>query len=106
MNIRETSKYKRSLKKVLKNKTKELERLENIKNVILVSDNLHRLLLSEAKIIYHIEKKSGNLKEYYTARLNDKIRLLMKPVGEYPYKEIEITEIILEDIDDTHYGEG
>jgi hypothetical protein len=30
----------------------------------------------------------------------------MKPVGEYPYKEIEIDEIIFEDIDDKHYGEG
>ena len=29
----------------------------------------------------------------------------MKPVGDYPYKEIEIDEIIFEDIDDKHYGE-
>lgn len=106
MIITETSKYKRSLKKILKNKTRELERLENIKNLILECDNLHLLLLSEFKNVYRIEKKTGDLKEFYTARLNDKIRLLMRPLGEYPYKEIEINEIIFEDIDDKHYGEG
>ena len=106
MNIIESPRYKRSYKKVLKNRPKEVERLENIKNVILSSENLHRLLLSEYKNVYHIEKKNGNLKEYYTARLNEKIRLLMKPLGSYPYKEIEIEEIVFEDIDDTHYGEG
>jgi plasmid maintenance system killer protein len=106
MNIIETSKYKKSKSKVLKNKSQELERLENIINVILSSENLHRLLLSEYKVIYRIEKKKGALKEYYTARLNSKLRLLMKPVGNYPYNDMEIEEIIFEDIDDTHYGEG
>ena len=106
MIIKETTKYKRSLKKILKNKTRELERLNNIRNLILGSDNLHKLLLSSLKNVYNIEKKNGNLKELYTARLNDKIRLLMRPVGEYPYNEIEIDEIIFEDIDNTHYGEG
>ena len=105
MIIMETSRYKRSLKKILKNKKRELERLENIKNLILECDNLH-LLLSEFKNVYHIEKKTGDMKEFYTARLNDKIRLLMRPVGEYPNKEVEIDEIIFEDIDDKHYGEG
>lgn len=106
MIIIETNKYKKSRQKVLKNKKRELERLENIKNIIINSENLHKLLLSQFKNIYRIEKKTGNLKEYYTARLNDKLRLLMKPVGEYPYKEVEIEEIIFEDIDDKHYGEG
>lgn len=106
MIITETKRYKKSYQKILKNKKRELERLNNIKNIIINSENLYILLLSEYKKIYRIEKKKGNLKEYYTARLNDKIRLLMKPVGEYPYKEIEIEEIIFEDIDNTHYGEG
>lgn len=106
MIIIETNKYKKSKQKVLKNRKRETERLENIKNIIISSENLHKLLLSEFKSIYRIEKKKGNLKEYYTARLNDKLRLLMKPVGEYPYKEIEIDEIIFENIDDKHYGEG
>lgn len=106
MIITETSRYKKSKRKILKNKTRELERLENIKNLIIKCDNLHVLLLSEFKNVYRIEKKTGNLKEFYTARLNDKIRLFMRPVGEYPYKEIEIDEIIFENIDDKHYGEG
>ena len=106
MIITETKKYNKSLKKILKNRTKELERLENIKNLIINSDNLHSLLLSEYKNIYRIEKKKGDLKEFYTARLNEKIRLIMRPVGDYPYVEIEIDEIIFEDIDDKHYGEG
>ena len=106
MVIIETNNYKKSVKKKLKNKIDELERLENIKNIIIMSNNLHELLLSEYKNIYHIEKKKGNLKEYYTAHLNSKIRLVLKPVGEYPYKEIEIENIIFEDIDDSHYGEG
>ncbi len=106
MLIVETKKYKKSVKKVLKNKTRELERLENIKNLIISSDNLYKVLQSEYKNIYRIEKKKANLKEFYTARLNEKIRLIMKPIGEYPYKEIEIEEIIFENIDNTHYGEG
>ena len=106
MVIIETNSYKKSVKKILKNKTNELNRLENIKNIIIMSNNLHELLLSEYKKIYHIEKKKGNLKEFYTAHLNSKLRLIMKPVGEYPYKEIEIDNIIFDDIDDSHYGEG
>ena len=106
MIIIESSKYKKSVKKKLKNKIYELNRLENIKNVIISSENLHELLISEYKKIYRIEKKKGNLKEFYTARLNEKIRLILKPVGEYPYREIEIEEIIFDDVDDSHYGEG
>lgn len=106
MNIIESDKYKKSYKKVLKYKKREMERLENIKNLIIAKDNFHELLIDPYKNIYYIEKKSGVYKEYYTARLNSKIRLFMKPVGEYPYKEIEITDIVFEDIDDTHYGEG
>ena len=106
MTIIETSKYKKSYKKKLvnKNKTKEVERIENIKSIIIMSNNFHELLISEYKKVYYIEKKKGNLKEFYTARINDKIRLLMKPIGEYPYKDIEIEEILFDDIDNKHYG--
>lgn len=108
MVIKETNKYKKTYKKYLVDKhlDSEINRLENIKNIIISSENLHKLLLSEYKIIYHIEKKKGDLKEYYTARLNGKLRLLMKPVGKYPYNELEIDEILFEKIDDSHYGEG
>ncbi len=108
MIINETNKYKKTYKKYLVDKhlSNEINRLQNIKNIIISSENLHKLLLSEYKIIYHIEKKKGDLKEYYTARLNGKIRLILKPVGDYPYKEIEIDEIIFEEIDNSHYKEG
>ena len=108
MIIKETSKFKRTYKKYLINKhlDNEIQKLENIKNIILVSPNLKSLLLNQYKNIYHIEKKKGDLKEYYTARLNGKLRLLMKPVGDYPYNELLIDEIIFEEIDNSHYGEG
>ena len=48
----------------------------------------------------------GNLKEIYTARINQKMRLCIKPIGEYPYNIVEITELEFLRIDDKHYGEG
>ena len=45
-------------------------------------------------------------KEFYTARINQKIRLFIKPVGEYPYNIIDIIELEFVSIDDSHYGEG
>ena len=63
-------------------------------------------MLDSLKNIYYIEKKSGNLKEYYTARINSKMRLIIKPNSNYPYNIVEIQELIFECIDNTHYGEG
>ena len=82
MRIIETTKYKKD----------ETRKLENIKNLIISKNNFYEVLCDEYKKVYRIEKKSGNLKEYYTAHLNSKIRLIMKP--------------IVVNIDDTHYGEG
>ena len=106
MNIIESNNYKKEVKKVLKNRTKELTRLENIKNLIISKNTMHDVIIDPFKEIYHIEKKEGNLKEFYTARINGKIRLFMKPVGDYPYDLKNITDIVFEDIDDEHYGEG
>ena len=64
------------------------------------------ILITPFKEIYNIEQKKGNLKEFYTARINQKIRLIMKPIGSYPYNIMEITDIEFIDIDDKHYGEG
>ena len=64
---------------------------------------MHTLILNNYSKIYNIEKKTGDLKEYYTARLNGKIRLIMKPIGEYPYNLIEIEEIEFKEIDENHY---
>lgn len=103
MNIIESKAYKKTEKKVFKNKTKELEKLDNIKNAIIISSNLLELMLSKFKCIYDIRKKHGDLKEIYSTSLNGNIRLLFKPVGSYPYEEIEIVELEFLEINDTHY---
>ena len=106
MNIIESNNYKKSCKKILKNKKKELERLNAIITLFISYNTLHEILITPFKEIYNIEQKKGNLKEYYTARINQKIRLIMKPIGSYPYNTMEITDIEFIDIDDKHYGEG
>lgn len=108
MVVHESSSFKRSYKKVIINKHKieEAKKLEFLKDVFLNNNSLHDIMISNYKNIYNIEKKKGNLKEYYSARLNSKMRLLMKPFGNYPYNEIEIVEIEFVDIDNSHYGKG
>lgn len=47
------------------------------------------------------------MKEIYTAKLNGKLRLDMKPCSDYPYNKLEdIIEIEFIEIDDKHYREG
>lgn len=108
MIIKKTKVYEKSYKKLILDKhlTNEIERIRNIENIIISSKNLEDLVLNPYKEIYHIEQKKGALKEFYTARINDKIRLIMKPLGTYPYNRIEITEIEFLNIDNKHYGEG
>lgn len=99
-----TKDYKKKICKV--HKYDEMERIRNIEELIIDSNNLKDLIENPLAIVYHIEKKKGNLKEIYTARVNGKIRLYMKPCGEYPYDRIEITSIEFIKIDDRHYNEG
>lgn len=71
------------------------------------SSTMKDLMLNPLHITYNIEKKNANLKEIYTAHLNSKMRLYMKPCSEYPYNNLEkILEIEFIEIDDHHYGEG
>lgn len=67
---------------------------------------MHDLITNSVSKLYYIEKKNGNLKEYYTARLNNKMRLIMKPIANYPYNLIEITDIEFVNINNNHYKEG
>ena len=108
MQIIKTTKYKSDYRKKILNKhlTREQEMLENIEVAIIMKDNLKELINSIFAATYHIEKKKGNLKEIYTARINNKLRLYMKPVGKYPYNNEQIIEIEFIEIDDKHYGEG
>ena len=96
--------YKKKI--VYKHLNKEIERINNIEDLILDSPNLKSLILNPLSSIFGIEQKKGDLKEIYTAKINKKIRLYMKPVGEYPYNIIEITDIEFLKIDDKHYGDG
>lgn len=85
---------------------KEIQRIKDIQDLILDSQNFKSLLLNPLSIIYGIEQKKGDLKEIYTARVNQKIRLYIKPIGEYPYNVVEIKELEFLKIDDKHYGDG
>ncbi len=108
MKIIKTSTYIKDIQKKIKNKhmKKEEETIENIENLMIISENMKELMLNPLSRIYNIEKKKGNLKEIYTADINSKIRMYIKPVGEYPYKLEEIIELELRQIDDKHYGDG
>ena len=106
--ISKTKTYERDLRKkiITKHKINEFLKITHIESLIKSSDNMYKLLNSPLAKIYGIAKKSGNLKEIYTADLNKKIRLYMKPEGEYPYDLISIESIEFVKIDDKHYGEG
>lgn len=108
MQIVKTSSYKQDLKRKIINKNllMELEVINKIEDLIISSNNMQELIFSPFKNVYHIEKKCGNLKEIYTARINKKIRLYMKPIGTYPYNLMELNKIEFIKIDDKHYGEG
>ena len=95
--------YKRDYKKLeKKHMDKELEILSKIEGLFFETNSMKELMLNPLHITYGIEQKKGNLKELYTAKLNNKLRLHIKPCCEYPYNNLE--EFI--EIDDKHYGEG
>ena len=85
---------------------KEELTIEAIEELIIQSQTMKILMLNPLARVYNINKKSGVLKEIYTANINDKIRIYIKPVGIYPYELDEIVEVELIEIDDQHYGDG
>ena len=108
MRIIKTKSYTKDFQKKIKSKhkKKEEETIEAIEELIIQSINMKELMINPLSRVYNIEKKDGNLKEIYTARINAKIRMYIKPIGEYPYKLDEIIEVELREIDEKHYGEG
>lgn len=99
----------KSLKKViiLNHRDNEFKTLEKIERLIIQSNNMKELMLNPLHIMYNIEQKKGNLKDIFTANLNSKIRLYMKPDADYPYDKLEqIDSIEFVKIDDKHYGDG
>lgn len=108
MKIIKSKAYLKDYKKKIEYKhlNNEINRISKIEKLILDSSNLRTLMVNPLRLMYGIEQKKGNLKEIYTAQINGKVRLHMKPIGEYPYNLVEITEIEFVKIDDKHYGEG
>ena len=108
MKIIKTKKYEREYKsKIVKlHKYKEMDRINKIESLIIDSVNMKKVMENPLSVAYGLTKKKGDLKEIYTAKVNEKIRLYMKPIGEYPYNLIEIESIEFIEIDDKHYGEG
>ncbi len=108
MYIIKTKQYLKDYQKLIigKHLEREEKTLEIIELAIIESKNLKEIIHGDVATTYHIEKKTGNLKEIYTARINKKLRLYMKPVGEYPYNNEEIIEMQFIEIDDKHYGDG
>lgn len=108
MKIFKTKQYEKDYRKKIigKHLFKEINRIKDIEELILDTDNLKVLLENPLSNMYSIEQKKGNLREIFTSRINGKLRLIMKPNGEYPYNQINIIEINFLEIDDSHYGEG
>ena len=106
--IIKSSMFKRDYKKLeKKHMDKEIEILSKIEGLIIESDSMKILMLNPLHLTYSIEQKHGNLKEIYTAKLNSKLRIYMKPCSEYSYDNLEnIVEIEFQKIDDKHYEEG
>lgn len=105
MKVIKTQAYRKDLQKkiIKKHKKTEEETIEMIEELLIQNVNMKELMLNPLARVYNIEKKKGDLKEIYTADINKKIRMYMKPIGEYPYKLEDIIEIELREIDDKHY---
>ena len=73
---------------------------------MIQSENMMKLMLNPLSRVYNIEKKKEDLKQFYTARINQKLRMYIKPIGEYPYQLENIVEVELVEIDEKHYGDG
>ena len=95
MQIIKTKTYIKDLQKKIKNKhkKKEQETIEAIEELMIQSKNRQEVIINP-------------LSRVYTANINMKLRMYIKPIGEYPYKLEKIVEVELREIDDRHYGEG
>ena len=97
MVIIKTSKYLKDINKKIQNKYlfKEQDTIDAIEELFKQSKNMEELMKNPLHIVYGIEKKHGNLKEIYTANINKKLRMYIKPIGVYPYNLIEINQLVL-----------
>ena len=105
MNIIETSKYKKTYKKIIidKHLSEEKEVLNIVLGIIELYPNLQSLMNSIYQRKYDIRQKEGNLKEYISVSINQRIRLIIKPISELPYNYVEIVDIELVQVNDDYY---
>jgi len=105
MNIIESNKYKKTYKKIIKDKhlVKEEQELNMLIGIIETYNNLQSLMSSVYQAKYDIRQKEGNLKEYISASLSKRVRLIMRPVSELPYDYLVIEDIEFIEINDDHY---
>ena len=108
MYIIKSKQYLKDYKKKILDKhlIREEKTIEIIETGLVENKTLKDVINSNLAVTYNIQKKKGDLKEIYTARINQKLRLYMKPIGTYPYNNEEIIEIEFLEIDDKHYGKG
>ena len=108
MYIIKSKQYLKEYKKKILDKhlLREEKTIEIIETGLVENKTLKDVINSNLAVTYNIQKKKGDLKEIYTARINQKLRLYMKPIGTYPYNNEEIIEIEFLEIDDKHYGKG
>ena len=105
MNIIESTKYKRKYKELnRKHMISELSTIEQICLIIESYDNLKLLMSSYYKLKYNIEELKGDMKDFFSIRINNKLRLIIKPIVDYPYNYIEVYDLEFIDLSD-HYKE-
>ena len=51
MNIIESDKFKKAYKKIIKKNDREVERIENIKNFLIINNTLHDVMIDPIKDI-------------------------------------------------------
>ena len=82
MKLLKTSVYKKDVQKKIINKhlQREFERIESNEELLKQSNDMKELMFNPLARVYCIEKKSGPLKEIYTANINQKLRMYIKPL--------------------------
>lgn len=108
MILNKKNKYLKSVEKKLgcSHKYKELEKLNNIEELLIEEENLGELFLNPLSKSYKFEQLTGNKSSLFSARLNQKVRVIFKPSCDQPYEYQNIIEIEMIEIDDKHYGDG
>lgn len=105
MKINQSKQFAKDVKKLEKNnQQKELNRLKQLMNFLILSDNLKEAKLNPVWNVYGFEQLKGDRKTEFSAQVNGRLRLIFKPIDTvYPYDKYEdIIELSLEEISDRY----